>query len=323
MGIHYGQLDLDERYELYRLREDGRGVREIGRLMGRSVSTISRELRRNALPRGEYKPASADRMALSRCRRQSRIQHLSPLRTYVGDGLAMGWSPEQIAGRLRLEGSDHPVGVETIYRFIYHPRTKPEKLYRFLPRAKASRGRRYFKRRRDPLKGRRSIHERPQTVASRDEFGHWEGDLMQFRTQRGNLLTVCERKTRFILTAPLKAKTATETAQVITRVLSTLPRPACKTLTFDNGGEFHKNLRLEAALGVMTYFCDPHSPWQRGAIENANGILRRDMPRKTDITNYTARDIDEITWAVNSTPRKCLGYKTPAEAFLENIRCCN
>ena len=322
MGTHYDQLDIDERCELYRLHEAGTAVREIGRLMGRSTSTISRELRRNALPRGEYKPGSADRIALSRCRRLSRIERLSLLRSYVGDSLAMGWSPEQIAGRLRLEGSEHTASVETIYRFIYRPAVRREKLYRFLPRAKASRGRRSFKRRREPIEGRRSIHQRPQTVALRHEFGHWEGDLMQFRTQRGNLLTLCERKTRFTLTAPLKTKTAAETSKEIIKALGALPQGARKTLTFDNGGEFAQHQRLEAALGVAAYFCDPHSPWQRGTIENTNGILRRDIPRKTDITNYTARDISDITWAVNSTPRKCLDYKTPAEAFLENLRCC-
>ena len=144
MGKQYDQLDIDERYELYRLHEAGKGVREIGRLMGRSVSTISRELQRNVLPRGGYKPGSADRMALSRRRRLSRIERLSPLRAYVGDRLAMGWSPEQIEGRLRLERSEHTVCVETIYRFIYRPAVRREKLHRFLPRAKASRGRRYF-----------------------------------------------------------------------------------------------------------------------------------------------------------------------------------
>ena len=261
-------------------------------------------------------------MALSRCRRLSRIERLSPLRTYVGDRLAMGWSPEQIEGRLRLEGSEHTVCVETIYRFIYRPAVRREKLHRFLPRAKASRGRRYFKHRRAPIPGRRSIHERPQTVALRHEFGHWESDLMQFRTQRGNLLTLCERKTRFTLTAPLKTKLAAETGTEIIKVLGALPQGARKTVTFDNGGEFAQHQRLEAALGVVVYFCDPHSPWQRGTIENTNGILRRDMPRKTDITNYTVQDISDITWAINSTPRKCLGYKTPAEAFLENLWCC-
>ncbi|MBD3660615.1 MAG: IS30 family transposase [Arenibacter algicola] len=322
MGKHYDQLDLDERYEIYRLHQADISLRQIGRMMGRSEATISRELRRNALPRGEYKPASADRMAMSRRRRLSRIERLSPLRTYVDDRLAMGWSPEQITGRLRLEGSEHTVGVETIYRYIYRPRVRTEKLWRFLTRAKASRGRCYFKRRREPLERRRSIHERPQSVTSRHEFGHWEGDLMQFRTQRGNLLTVCERRTRFVLTAPLQTKTADETGSALVEVLGRLPQAARKTVTFDNGGEFHDHRKLEAILELETYFCDPHSPWQRGTIENTNGILRRDMPRKTDITNYTGRDIGEITWAVNSTPRKCLGYKTPAEAFLENLRCC-
>ena len=322
MGKNYDQLDIDERYEIYRLHQACVSLQQIGRLMDRSVSTISRELRRNALPRGEYKPGSADRIALSRCRRPSRIERLSPLRVHVSDRLAMGWSPEQIAGSLRLEGSEHTVGVETIYRFIYRPRVRSQKLYRFLPRAKASRGRRYFKRRREPIKGRRSIHERPQSVALRQEFGHWEGDLMQFSTQRGNLLTVCERKTRFVITFPLQTKTAGETSKAVIKILQNLPQAARKSITYDNGGEFERHSDMEAALNMPVYFCDPHSPWQRGSIENTNGILRRDMPRKFDIKNYTARDIGEITWAVNSTPRKCLGFKTPAEAFLENLRCC-
>ena len=179
MGKTYDQLDIDERYEIYRLREAGASLREIGRMMGRSASTISRELARNLLPRGGYKPGSADRIALSRRRRLSRIERLSPLRSYVCDRLEMGWSPEQIAGKLKLEGSEQAVGTETIYRFIYRPRVKPENLHRFLPRSKATRGRRYFKRRREPIPGRRSIHERPEAVENREEFGHWEGDLMQ------------------------------------------------------------------------------------------------------------------------------------------------
>ena len=145
---------------------------------------------------------------------------------------------------------------------------------------------------------------------------------MQFCTQRGNLLTVCERKTRFVITFPLQTKTADETSKAVIKVLQNLPQAARKSITYDNGGEFERHSDMEAALNMPVYFCDPHSPWQRGSIENTNGILRRDMPRKFDIKNYTARDIGEITWAVNSTPRKCLGFKTPAEAFLENLRCC-
>ena len=150
MGKNYDQLAIDERHEVFRLHESGETIRGIGRLMGRSASTISRELRRNALPRSGYRPVSADRIALVRRRRQSRIERLGSLGAHVRDRLGMGWSPEQIAGRLRLEGAEHTVGVETIYRFIYRPAVRGEKLHRFLARARASRGRRYFKRRRDP-----------------------------------------------------------------------------------------------------------------------------------------------------------------------------
>src|SRR5512144_2111403 len=162
MGAKYDQLDLDERIEMSRLYEAGTSRRQIGRIIGRSASTVGRELRRNTLLRGGYKPASADRIASSRRRRWSRIERLSPLRSSVCDRLAMGWSPEQIAGRLELEGSEQRIRHESIYRFIDRPRLRREKLHRFLPRAKATRGRRYFKRRRDPIPGRTSIHERPE-----------------------------------------------------------------------------------------------------------------------------------------------------------------
>ena len=120
----------------------------------------------------------------------------------------------------------------------------------------------------------------------------------------------------------MQTKTADETAQAIQDRLSFLSEDALKTITFDNGGEFSHFEKLETTLGVVTYFCDPHSPWQRGAVENTNGILRRDMPRKTDVTDYSERDIDDITWNLNTTPRKCLGFRTPAEVFWENLQNC-
>jgi len=131
-----------------------------------------------------------------------------------------------------------------------------------------------------------------------------------------------ERKTRFTLTASLQTKTAAETAQTIQECLSSLPPDGLKTITFDNGGEFAHFDEIEDKLGIETYFCDPHSPWQRGGIENTNGIVRRDMPRKTNIKNYNEQDIDDITWNLNTTPRKCLGFRTPTEAFFENLQNC-
>ena len=322
MGKHYGQLDLDDRIELFRLHEAGKARSEIARIMGRHPSTIGRELKRNSLPKGGYKPASADRIALSRRRRLSRIERLSPLGDHIRDHLAMGWSPEQIAGRLRLMGSQHRVSHESIYRFIYRRPVHREKLYRYLPRAKATRGRRYFKRRRQPIAGRRSIHERPQAIDSRESFGHWEGDLMQFRTQRGNLLTLVERQTRLTLANPLPSKTAQATATSLAGIFAALPEAARRSITFDNGAEFAKHQELQENLDMETFFCDPHSPWQRGSIENANGLLRRDLPRKTDLADYTPQDINDIVWAINTTPRKCLGFLSPAEAFLHQLRRC-
>jgi IS30 family transposase len=297
MGKQYSQLDLDERIELSRLYEDGIARSEIAKIMGCHASTIGRELRRNNLPKGGYKPASADRIALSRCRRSSRIERLSPLRDHIDDHLPPilvdgGWSPEQIAGRLRLLGSQHRVSHEPIYRTIYRPKVRGKKLYRYLPRTKACRRRRYFKRRRQPIPRRRSIHERGQAIESRETFGHWEGDTLQFGTQRGCL---------------------------ITGIFAVLPEAARRSITFDNGSEFARHQDLKDKLDMESFFCDPHSPWQRGAVENANGILRRDLPRKTDLTDP---DIQNIVWAINITPRKCLGFLTPAEAFLHQLRYC-
>ena len=225
---------------------------------------------------------------------------------------------------------------ESIYRFIYRPRIRREKLHRYLPRAKATRGRRYFKRRREPIPGRRSIHERQQSVDVRQEFGHWAGDLLQFRTQRGHLLTLCERITRLTLAAHLMSKTAEATQGLLRTIFSCLPEAARQSITFDNlpspkrsagfaqagGGEFAQHQKLTDHLAMKTWFCDPHSPWRRGAIENANGILRRDLPRKTELRDYRPHDIHDIVWTVNSTPRRCLGYLTPAEAFINHLRCC-
>jgi hypothetical protein len=169
----------------------------------------------------------------------------------------MGWSPEQIAGRLRLEGSEHRVSHESIYRYIYRPKVRPKKLHRYLTRAKATRGRRYFKRRREPIPGRRSIHDRGQTIDSRAEFGHWEGDLMQFRTQRGNLVTLVERQTRLTLAAGLPSKTAEATAAKLTDIFSGLPEPARRSITFDNGSEFAQHQKLETELGMLTLLLRP------------------------------------------------------------------
>jgi transposase, IS30 family len=163
------------------------------------------------------------------------------------------------------------------------------------------------------------IHLRPTKAHLRSEFGHWEGDLMHFRSQRDILLTLHERRSRLTLARRLLSKNADDTAQTICEELAGLPRTARRTITYDNGGEFARHEIVMDHIGLRAFFCDPHSPWQRGSIETTNGRLRRDLPRKTSLAAYTDDDIDSVIWNLNSTPRKCLDYRTPFEAFAVNL----
>jgi IS30 family transposase len=232
----------------------------------------------------------------------------------------MGWSPEQIAGRMELEGSQHGVSAESIYRFVYSPAGRRARLPCQLAQRKARRGRRRRNGRREPsIPNRTPIHLRPTKAHLRSQFGHWEGDLMHFRRQRDILLTLHERRSRLTLARRLQSKNARQAAAAIVNALGGLPPGARRTITHDNGGEFAQHGAVADAIGLRAFFCDPHSPWQRGSIENANGRLRRDLPRKTSLEGHTDDDIDDVIWNLNSTPRKCLGYKTPIEAFAENL----
>jgi len=315
MGQSYGQLSEQERCAIFHLHAGGISRGEIGRQVGRHKSTIGRELRRNALPSG-YQPVAAQRMAAARRWRGTKIERSSRLRATVDDQLiAMGRSPEQIAGRLEREQGKPVISHESIYRYIYSPLGRRRKLHRSLCRAKARRGRRPRQGERRPLIPYRvSIHVRPQSVTQRRRFGHWEGDLMAFRSPARPLVVCVERKSRLLLATGQDGKTAKTTKRSLKRLLGRLAPKARRSLTFDNGGEFARHHQL----GCKTYFCDPHSPWQKGAVENAIGRLRRDLPRATDLSSYSQQDLDDLIALYNDTPRKCLGYRTPLEAFALN-----
>ena len=292
---------------------------EIARRLGRDRSTVYREIARNRCV-GSYRPDSAARRARARKLRGSRIGRSIRLRGHVEDRLAMGWSPEQIAGRMELEEVEHRVCAESIYRYVYSPAGRGAGLPRQLAQRKAKRGRRRRNGRREPsIPNRVPIHQRPTKAHLRSEFGHWEGDLMHFRRQRDVLLTLQERRSRLTLARRLLSKDAELTASAIAAELADLPAKARRTITHDNGGEFARHETVTKAIGIRAFFCDPHSPWQRGGIENANGLLRRDLPRKTSLGDYTDDDIDDVIWNLNSTPRKCLGYRTPIEAFAKTL----
>ncbi|RME97619.1 MAG: IS30 family transposase [Alphaproteobacteria bacterium] len=319
MGQKYNHLTLEDRCRLRGMMEMGLPKTEIARRLGRHRSTVDRELRRNRNADG-YRPDSAERRAWARKIRGSKIGRSTRLREHIEDRLAMGWSPEQIAGRMKLEKVEHAISAESIYRFVYSPEGRRARLPRQLAQRKAGRGRRRRNGRREPsIPDRTPIHQRPTKANLRSQFGHWEGDLTHFRRQRDILLTLQERRSRLTLARRLLSKDSALTARAIVDELGALPPRARRTITHDNGGEFARHRDVTERIGLRAFFCDPHSPWRRGGIENANGLLRRDLPRKTSLGDYTDDDIDAVVWNLNSTPRKCLGYRTPIEAFAANL----
>lgn len=323
MGRCYGQLSLEERIEIYRLHKAGESMQMIALTLERAVSTISRELARNSLATkvwsGGYDPVRAQKLTERRRRWDGRFKlaRQPDLQDLVKDRLAMGHSPEQIAGRLTLEHGHTVISHESIYRFAYHRSAQKDYWHRLLPRCKSRRG---------PLgkrggsaasaiKFRRSISERSGDAADRATPGHWEADFMLFARYGQGLLVAHERQSRFIILDHPPDRKAERTARRLATLLTPIPPPLRKTLTIDNGTEFALHYRLTEQLALQTYFCDPHSPWQKGGVENAIGRLRRLLPRKTNLTNLASRQIARIVRAYNDTPRKCLDFKTPAEAF--------
>jgi len=321
MGQCYGQLSLEERVEIYRLHAGGKSQNEIASALDRAPSTISRELRRNSRPTkvwaGGYEPVRAQQLAERRRRWDGRFKlaRQPDLRNRVGKRLAMGHSPEQIAGRLALEHGRVIISHESIYRFIYHRAAQKDCWHRLLPRRKRRRGHRPGRSPASLIKQRRSIIERPAEVEGRGTPGHWEADFMLFARCGQGLLVLHERQTRFNMVHQALDRKAVRTARTIGRQLGKLPQAMRKTVSFDNGNEFAEHHRLHQTLGVQTFFCDPHSPWQKGGVENSIGRLRRLLPRKTDLKLITAADLKRHVQRLNDTPRKCLDFKTPAEAF--------
>ena len=322
MGNRYSHVTIEERCEIARLQAKGRSIRQIAASLDRPPSTISRELKRNATQSSGYKPRYADEQAQARRWSGSRLDRDDRLRDQVLSGLRAGWSPEQVAGRLALQSGRKVISHETIYRFIYAQlaRTKDYSWRHYLPRAKSKRGWRGRKGGSPAsfIALRRPLVERPQEAADRQTPGHWEADLMLFRTYGQAVLTLHERHSRLIIALRPQGKAADPIANAIAEVLAPFPPQLRRTITFDNGTEFARHHRLHA-LGIQTFFCDTHSPWQKGGIENAIGRLRRTLPRKTDLAGLSDHQFSLLLQAYNSTPRKCLGYYSPAEIISNQV----
>src|SRR3954462_5020792 len=291
-GTH---LKLEERERLAALKAGGLSLRAIAARLGRAASTVSRELRRNALPKGGYLPVHAEGCYLERRQRPAVLERDAKLGRFVRERLLEGWTPEQVAGWLRRgeERGLRPVSLETIYAFIHRPGQKGEKLWKLLPRGRARRGRRRARPPRSTIAGRRSIHDRPEAVQERKEAGHWEGDLLICRRTRP-VLVLEERKTRFVLAARLAGKSAAETLAVLIAVFRRLDPRLRSSITFDNDTAFARHTLLASACAMATWFRDAYVSWQKGAVENANGRLRRDLPRDLDLDALGAAELQEI-----------------------------
>jgi IS30 family transposase len=318
MGQGYSQLGVEERCEIARLSGEGRSLRQIAAALHRAPSTIARELKRNSGTRQDYRPTYAEEQARARRWTGSKLDRDEALRQRVLSHLTQGWSPEQIAGRLRQADGRPSIGAETIYRFVYAQiaRHNDYSWRHLLPRAKFKRGRR-------PSKGGSpALHmshlipltQRPQEVDDRLTPGHWEADLMAFARYGQSILMLHERSTRALIGMRLSSKQAAPVVRAIHKALAPLPETLRQTLTFDNGTEFAHHYQLNAS-GIATYFCDPHAPWQKGGIENAIGRMRRLLPRKTDLATIDDNRFLALIATYNNTPRKCLDWKTPTEAF--------
>jgi IS30 family transposase len=323
MGKHYRHLGLEERCQVAELHKAGQSIQQIAAALDRSPSSISRELKRNRGVQVGYKPTYAQEQAAARRWKGSRLERNAELRELVLDRLKRGWSPEQVAGWLARNKAATRISYESIYRFIYDQirRTNDGSWRHYLPRAKGKRGRRRRPSRSSVslIKGRASIALRPPEVALRATFGHWEADLMLFATPGQAVLVSQERKSRAVLSAKQPGKAAVLTAERLLAWFESIDPQLRRTITFDNGTEFAQHLLLVEQLDIQTFFCDPHSPWQKGAIENAIGRLRRFLPRSTNTTTIDDRTLNAIIAAYNNTPRKCLGFQTPAEVLLAQL----
>jgi IS30 family transposase len=317
-------LSAGEREEIAIGLARGESYRVIGARIGRPVSTVSREVARNG-PRGFYRGLLAQARAERRARRPkaARLAVNGELRGWVQDKLERRWSPEQISVALRREFPGRPemqVSHETIYQSIYVQGRGAlrRELAASLRTGRALRKpRRREGERRGRIAGMVNISERPAEVADRAVPGHWEGDLI-IGTRDTAIGTLVERSTRFVMLLHLPGRhDAASVAAAMTEAAGTLPVQLRRSLTWDQGHEMAFHAKIAMATGMDIYFCDPHSPWQRGSNENTSGLLRQYFPKGTNLAVHSKEHLDAVAAELNSRPRKTLGWKTPAQALDE------
>jgi IS30 family transposase len=322
------RLSLTEREEISRGLAGGESLRAIARRLGRSPSTISREVATNG-GRRRYRACTADKAAVRRAGRPkpSKLTSCARLRNVVEGKLELRWSPQQISGWLVDEFPDEPemrVSHETIYvsLFVQSRGALRKELTRYLRSGHATRRPRghTVMNGQGQLRGTLNIRERPAEAEDRAVPGHWEGDLLMGKRMHA-MATLVERKTRFVMLIALPDGHAADVvADALAAKIVELPEQLRRSLTWDQGKEMAAHARFSVKTGVPVYFCDPRSPWQRGSNENTNGLLRQYFPKRTEIAHYTQADLDDVAAELNDRPRQTLGWKSPSQALDEALR---
>jgi IS30 family transposase len=322
------RLSLSEREEISRGLAGGESLRSIARRLGRSSSTISREVTANG-GRRRYRACRADAVAVKRMRRpkRSKLAVCPRLRAAVEAKLELRWSPQQISGWLVEEFPSEPemrVSHETIYLslFVQSRGALRKELTRYLRSGHTTRRPKGHSvmNGQGQLRGTLNIRERPAEAEDRAVPGHWEGDLLMGKGMRA-IATLVERKTRFVMLIALpNGHAADVVADALAHKIVELPEQLRRSLTWDQGKEMASHARFTDETGVPVYFCDPRSPWQRGSNENTNGLLRQYFPKRTEIAHYTQAELDDVAAELNGRPRQTLGFKTPSQALDEALR---
>jgi len=321
----YAHLSAEDRETVSLGLTQGESLRALARVLGRAPSTLSREYARNTTRGHPYRACTAQTQAATRARQPRRARKLLDpwLWQYVQTQLTQGCSPEQIAGRLRRAYPDDMrkhLTAETIYagRYVLPRGALRSELLAALRQAhKARRPRGRGADRRGQIPNMTPIAERPAEVTSRAVPGHWEGDLIKGARNRSAVGTLVERTTRLVILARMDGTDARSAREGFMKKFRHVPAPLRKTLTYDRGKEMAEHAQLAQRLALQIFFADPYSPWQRGTNENTNGLLRQYLPKGTDLSGYTQRELNAIAHRLNTRPRKCLDFATPLEVYAQ------
>lgn len=312
---HYTHFTTEEREMSRVLKAQGFSIRVIARTLNRSPSSVSREFRRNCYANGEYAAHHADKLYRKRrknCGRKPKLKE-GPARDYVLEKMSLRWSPEQIAGRSKLDNEPFGISFPTIYRAIDSGVLPPQlkKIMRFKWQHKKCKG----EDKRGKIPDTTPISKRPAGAENRTRFGHWESDTVLGMRKTGCFGTHVERKSGYLVAFRINDRQDKAFNIATIKAFSAIPDKLKKRFTVDNGKEFAAHKELSEATGMNVYFCDPYSPWQRGTNENTNGLLRQFFPKGTSFADVTDEDLQHIVDMINNRPRKRLNFLTPFEVL--------